>query len=187
MRSTAAALAITLLATGCAQTAPLSVMPTITGEIGMDFSLLTFCVSHKSETVCQKDIVPAVVDMDSKHYIELEDVNYDDNHKLEYAPGTAPWTIVDGKAVCTGYALYKYNHLIALGWPAGALHIAEAGISGSGSINHAVLMVDGVKDGVRGMYVMSNGIDAVMPIATLHWASWAIFNSKTFQLDLMKI
>lgn len=102
---------------------------------------------------------------------QLVEINQEVNRDTTYS-APSPWINADGNnhiSDCKGYALAKYDRLLALGWPTDSMFIAECAVPPSVARNHAVLLIEAA----QGLYVASNGIDQILPIKNLNWRNWA--------------
>jgi len=130
------------------------------------FASVVFCMQRSDQ--CEDTGGAGIVDLDADHKAQLISINSSYNHSIRPkndAPGTDVWSVDVKAGDCEDYALTKRKHLLAMGWPSGALRIAVAFTPyGEG---HAVL----VAKTSQGDFVLDNRTDKIKDwrATDLHW------------------
>jgi predicted transglutaminase-like cysteine proteinase len=123
---------------------------------------IRFCLDNAGE--CRGGTEPETVALTEARWAELEAVNRTVNAAIAPKTDTGPdallldtWTLGASAGDCDDYAVEKRHELIARGWPASAVTLAVARITGGEFHLVTVVATD------QGDYVLDNLHTAVMP------------------------
>ncbi len=103
-----------------------------------------FCMRYPDDcTVHGLDFRRRSIKLTGQRWSELNTVNTEVNNGIvpESTSDTRPleWTIAPQTGDCTDYAITKRHQLLTLGWPSGALLLAEVALASG--VHHLVLVV----------------------------------------------
>lgn len=108
---------------------------------------------------------PSFVNLDEKHWRELESVMRETRHIRKVPDGGSrwhdDWRVAREKGDCEDIALAARAMLLAAGWPIDALRLATAWTETGEP--HTVLTIEAVNDGVRGTWVIDSRMYRVVP------------------------
>jgi predicted transglutaminase-like cysteine proteinase len=154
--ATEPASAIPLSATRLGNPIPASSPMALGRTVVAPIAAIRFCMDNAGE--CQGG-APETVALTEERWAELEVVNRKVNAAIAPKPDAGPdtWTLGADAGDCDDYAVEKRHELIARGWPASAVTLAVARITGGEFHLVAVVATD------RGDYVLDNLHTAVMP------------------------